>query len=168
MGMKWLWGILVAGAAGAALWIYARGRKPAAPGLKNCAQVITPCADGFIAPTPCGCASHGGAARTTPPPLPQPQTPTPQPTPPITIMPVPSEPPPGVGTTLPHCNPDELFQNGRCVPKSPPMDQAAPPPPAPPAPIPPKVIDALKGITPQPATETKPRNVTLPVIADIY
>lgn len=145
--MKWLWGVLAAGAVGVAAFAYLRTRPPTrrAPGNgEPCAQVATRCVDGFVAPTPCGCSGHGGVAR-TPTPGNQPETPA---EPRMTTMPVqPTTPPPGASSSLPGCAPGEEFRDGRCVVASPQVDrEVAPSPPAPPS-----IADQLKSfVNPQP------------------
>jgi hypothetical protein len=68
----WIWGIAAVGV-GAGVYLIAtksgksgsstsKGIAPGEPnpGGKMCAQVVTMCADGYQAPTPCDCAGHGG------------------------------------------------------------------------------------------------------------
>lgn len=136
----WIWGIAAVGVgAGVYLLVTKSGKSGSStskgiapgepnPGAKMCAQVVTMCADGFQAPTPCDCAGHGGVMTIpkAPPVVPagmgadpigkwEPQPPTklpttidPNPTPtttPINPNPTPATPPP-----LPIASLDQLDQ----------------------------------------------------------
>jgi hypothetical protein len=65
----WIWGIAAVGVGAGVYLLATKSGKTSAgtskpgepnPGGTACAQVVTMCADGYQAPTPCDCAKRGG------------------------------------------------------------------------------------------------------------